>query len=573
MNQITTITPAPSRSTKSIIVSLMLSLLCLLFFPAVASTTGTFRKTGENTGAFDFRASVHFNTARVFARTSRIFADTTDGPYQFNATSVVNNSGIHTEFFPNVKQCPVNQTALQDEVRFKFYPTDPTVPPEENEYFKKSIYVILRKDGNAHSMSYDHYGAAVVDARKGKLPEADAARFAARTREAIRAANAHKVDRSVIIESDLFSLSIRNKDGAVEETGGSIEYMPEVVRKLVDDLRLLSKQLNKAPLADAYLRSNPVEKERFESLRQQREFRFASISGFPPQVRQIVAKAIDQPGDFHPLSQAQYEKLKSQTTLVSYNGSGYVLNLFTARITAFPNRKSVEQYRVNQADTQVEEIRFSFHPRFRQKTLDDLYLTVRKDGEAQAVLNDYYGSKITAIYKGTLPKAEVAGLIARVRAALRKANMPKADDGVIHDGDLFHLSIRLKNNTAEQSSGVIEEVPEVRAVVDELNMLWKRLKETPRADGYVRSVPINRERFELLQREGRLRFASIKDFPLDVQQAVTDSINHPRDFFALSREQFDNLRTQTGFVIHNGSGYELHLLTSQNNADPSSKKD
>ncbi len=52
----------------------------------------------------------------------------------------------------------------------------------------------------------------------------------------------------------------------------------------------------------------------------------------PADVRPILVNAIERPHEFHELSQAQLDKLKSQKSLVvDYGGSGYELYLFASR--------------------------------------------------------------------------------------------------------------------------------------------------------------------------------------------------------------------------------------------------
>jgi uncharacterized protein YegL len=86
--------------TRMCLVSLAFFLLTAAILPeSVFAGKGTFRKTGPDTGVFDFCVSVRFNATeaqllnirQVFETASRILADATDGQHQFGNISIVNN--------------------------------------------------------------------------------------------------------------------------------------------------------------------------------------------------------------------------------------------------------------------------------------------------------------------------------------------------------------------------------------------------------------------------------------------------------------------------------------------------
>jgi hypothetical protein len=249
--------------------------------------------------------------------------------------------------------------------------------------------------------------------------------------------------------------------------------------------------------------------------------------------------------------------------------------LVLASIASTPNTQgvgdSVLRWGANHMESPVEEIRFSFHPRWRAEVLDDVFMTIEANGRAEAVFNDYEGSKITRIYKGTLPKAEVSRLSRRVRAALQEANKTKAQNGVIHEGDLFYLSVKLKNSKVQQSGGVVAGVPEVHSIVEELRVLWKQLTKTPLAYAYLKTTPIENDRLALLLKEGKLRFIPFRDFPNELQPLIREAINKSFGFQALNQIQYDQLKTYTSYgelyVTDGETGYKLTLLLSQRQAD------
>ena len=233
---------------------------------------------------------------------------------------------------------------------------------------------------------------------------------------------------------------------------------------------------------------------------------------------------------------------------------------------------NTEQRGTTKPETEVEEIRFSFHPRWREEVLEDMFLTLRADGHAHAVMYDYDRSKVTATYKGILPKADVSRLIARVQETIREANRRKTSDGVIREGDLFYLSIKPKSGAAGEIGGVVADVPEANALIEDLRVLWKRLKKTPLADAYVRSNPIDKDRLALLLNEGKLRFTSIQNLPRELQLIVRNAINKSFDFHPLSQTQSDQLRTYASYgevyITDSDAGYKLILFSSQPQSIP-----
>ena len=82
-----------------------LTLLC----GKASAGTGTFRKTGPDTGVFDFCVSVRFNATQTqldriklgFDAASQVLADAPDGHHRFGTVNIVNDSGAQevAEFF------------------------------------------------------------------------------------------------------------------------------------------------------------------------------------------------------------------------------------------------------------------------------------------------------------------------------------------------------------------------------------------------------------------------------------------------------------------------------------------
>jgi hypothetical protein len=241
---------------------------------------------------------------------------------------------------------------------------------------------------------------------------------------------------------------------------------------------------------------------------------------------------------------------------------------------ALPRRKSRKQVtrRDSQATgrrqaTDVTEVRFVFSPRWREQPQDDVSLTVRPDGSADAVFFDYYGSKVVAAYAGKLTGADVSRLMLRAKEILEDFRKPKPPSDVIIEGDLFSLSLHFRSGRPSVASGVVQGLPpSVRKAVEDLSAAWKSLRKTKPADSYVRSAVIESERLALLLREGKLRFTEVQALPPDVRLVVRNAITNPSEFLPLSRTRLEELRRYSSFgevyVTDKGSGFSLSLFTS-----------
>lgn len=216
--------------------------------------------------------------------------------------------------------------------------------------------------------------------------------------------------------------------------------------------------------------------------------------------------------------------------------------------------------------TELQEIRLGFHPRFDTQFPIDLFMTLRGDGEVQALRYVSDRAQIIAAYKGTLSRADVRRLVLRVREAFGEyRNAPPRDENIITEGNLFYLSIKLKNGQFDQLGGKVADVPEsVGKVVEDLSVFWKQLKETTPAPGYLRGFAIDKDRLQSLKRAGALRFVTLNEFPPETHRVIIDAINNSPAFKAINRSQLEKLRAQKTMVLsHNGSVYELYHFSSQ----------
>jgi len=217
--------------------------------------------------------------------------------------------------------------------------------------------------------------------------------------------------------------------------------------------------------------------------------------------------------------------------------------------------------------TDVTEVRFVFSPRQREQPQDDVSLTVRPDGSANAVLFDYYGSKVVATYAGGLTGADVSRLRLRAKEILEEFSKLEHQSDVIIEGDLFSLSVHFRSGSPGTAGGVVQGLPpSARKAVEDLSVAWKLLRKTQPADGYVRSSIIESERLALLLREGKLRFTEVQTLPPDLRLVVRNAITNPSEFLPLSRARLEELRRYSSFgevyVTDKGAGFSLILFTS-----------
>lgn len=210
-----------------------------------------------------------------------------------------------------------------------------------------------------------------------------------------------------------------------------------------------------------------------------------------------------------------------------------------------------------------------------------VFVFVGQDNQAKVAHYSRNQLNVVAIYQGNLSKSHVSRLLARAgEPALAEALRCKNFDGTdLSRGDQFYLSIKSQERTTGECFGFVEDAPAVvRDLINDLLALKTQLKEIVLSDAYVRSEPIDRERFAALQRRGQFRFDAIQEFPSDIQPILTGAVTHPRDFFPISRTQYEQLLPQAShghefFMVVNGSGYQLTLFKARDATAPPTKGD
>lgn len=470
-----------------------------------------------------------------------------------------------------------------EEIRFGFDPTDPT-----RERKGPSVYMGLRGNGEATVFIFERNEQAVTGVYKGTLTRKLKARLTARIQRAIEEAKGAATDPNIIRESDLFFMSVKYKSGVTASVAGKVEDMPPYTRALVNGLRTLWMRFSKFPPAAGYVRSEAIGKERLSLLLKEGRLRFARVEDFSPELQSLLRGVIHKPADFHPVSMPQLEQLRSRASFgelfLTDGDSGYKISFLLPKqgppdaeksppdeqITPYEKRGTPRRPHrprdMAQPVTAAGDVVFTFHPRWRDEPADDLSLTLRPDGSALCVFYDADSSTITGAYKGRLSAADAARFISRVEGAFEEMGRagPRDDGGRVTEGDLFYLSIRLRDGTVKQMGRKVGDAPEgVRGLVDDLSVLWKRFKKSAPADAYLWSRPVATERLQELRQRGGVRIANLDEYPANVRQIILAALNRPFALHALTRAQFEGLSRLTALIMHDGSGYELYLLKSR----------
>jgi hypothetical protein len=274
------------------------------------------------------------------------------------------------------------------------------------------------------------------------------------------------------------------------------------------------------------------------------------------------------------ITQKKSPRCGTDSTLITPRGSSYetaserVFVHFSDATQAcvVPARPNQQSYRSQQ---RLKDVKIYFTLDLtdptRERREESVSLVMRESGAAEALLFDRDRSAVVAAYKGLISKAEFRRWTARVGAAIREANSLKEDNTIVRESDLFLLSIKFENGKVEGTGGKVADMTEdVRGLVADLNLVWRRFRETPRAAGYFKTKLIDKQTFASLQQKRDVHFASIEDFSLDLRRVIEEAINH-EGFHPLSQARYDELRTQQRLLIFEGSAYVLNLFQSQGN--------
>jgi len=246
------------------------------------------------------------NAGFLFMITMTGLATATDGVTRFHADG---QSGL--------------QAGDEIEIRLEFTSLDPSVD-------SASLFIAISRDGRVSAVRYQFRDRATnAAAYEGLLPEAEVQRLFARVRSAFRLPKHRRdYDPKLAYESDGFYLAIKSNQGKYREMSGGLETRPDDVRALVMEMTELWKRLNEVPPAYAYLTSRPVEQDRLRLLKSKYKIDLTPIESLSADLQSLLIPVVTQPLNFYPLTQEQYNQLKSGKLAVTFKNRGYELTMF-----------------------------------------------------------------------------------------------------------------------------------------------------------------------------------------------------------------------------------------------------
>lgn len=215
------------------------------------------------------------------------------------------------------------------------------------------------------------------------------------------------------------------------------------------------------------------------------------------------------------------------------------------------------------------EVCFSFSPSVFTENIDvstePMFLVVKRNGEAKVVnYGVNFWSDNILVHQGNLPKDYVAGLISKARRAITEASRSRRYEGGPQDEPVFYLSLEpSQEQRTIEYLGLLEQPDNVRALVSELRVLWKRLRKVEPAYAYVRRESIGKESPDYIKRDSR--FKSVRNFPHNLRPILINAIREPLNFYALDRSQVAELSKFISsrsllYVTYNGYGFGLTLF-------------
>lgn len=229
-----------------------------------------------------------------------------------------------------IKLCNANKSTAKDvEILFEFHPRHTHGVPED-------ILLTAQRNGETRVVLYDYYRFKVNAVYQGKLSKAFVTRLIARIEKALKEVRQLKPSNdNLIVEGDLFHLSIRRQSGVSKESGKITSELPVSAQSLIKDLSGLWKQLKKAPSAEAYIKTAQIGAERLNLLLREGKLRFIALQDFPSELQSILSCAIMKRFDFYPISLTQLNQLKIYASYgevyITDKSKGYQLSLFVPR--------------------------------------------------------------------------------------------------------------------------------------------------------------------------------------------------------------------------------------------------
>lgn len=193
--------------------------------------------------------------------------------------------------------------------------------------------VQVSRQGNADALRYIRSRLLAVEALKGNLSTQVTSRlFATADTTAFKdALHRQSFAGTGLTQGDQFRLIVVIEGGAAREIFGFVHLTPKVVSSEIVQMLAAVKNLDHATLAAAYLKGEPIPKERFARL--QTSGLVKEFGALPSRLRQTLQSAIDKPYTFVALDDARYQHFLSYKTsselLLDKQGNGYQIKLFT----------------------------------------------------------------------------------------------------------------------------------------------------------------------------------------------------------------------------------------------------
>jgi hypothetical protein len=165
--------------------------------------------------------------------------------------------------------------------------------------------------GAARAVRYSPTELKVLSVRRGDPGAGGVALLQAGCQPAVREALRRRDFTGGGLEpSDQFYLAVLDGQAAGDAYGVTAAA-PEAVRELLRQAQALADRLPTAALDDAYVRSEPITTERYDTLRRSPKIRFVRLDALGPDLKPVVGAAITQPRDFVALDRARAGALLS----------------------------------------------------------------------------------------------------------------------------------------------------------------------------------------------------------------------------------------------------------------------
>lgn len=197
-----------------------------------------------------------------------------------------------------------------------------------------------------------------------------------------------------------------------------------------------------------------------------------------------------------------------------------------------------------QSQIQPSQLLFNFEPGLISRAHEEsefVFVNIAKNGSTQIVRHAEYEPSIIAVYEGSIPRADVARLFASAAAVIPRASSISKPYTGSCDSDLFELALIRQGSSAIQTQDqfcLIAMPADILALVQELRMMWKRLRETPIAHAYVRTVRLSEDDVKSMNSK---QFFSMQRVSPKLRALLRKANGPAPRYFGLSQAQCEEL--------------------------------